>query len=436
MTEAPAAWERVGRGPRRRTRWDRPPHPHDWRFYVGWLGRILIVLGVMMFLFVAYQLWGTGIETARAQNRLEDQFAELLEERADDAPADTAAPGTTAAAPETRPATTTPATTMPATTMPATTAPSTTTPATTAVPAAAQNLPTPGRGDPVARLVIPRIGVDWIVVAGVSRDDLKEGPGHFDDTPYPGQLGNAAIAGHRTTHGAPFGDLDRLAPGDTVEITMGNAETYVYVVTGSEVVAPSDYHVISDSDPTEATLTLVTCTPKWSSTQRLIVYAELDAARSAPVGEPTDNALDESGEGPTVDDPTFVAPTTDRVAATSVPGTTTATATTPATSPASAPSTTRAPVTDDPDASATSVPVDSPAEPAPEAFASGWFADDAAWPQIALWGLALAAMVTLGWWLARFWKREWAGALAVLAPTVACLYFFFQNVNRLLPAGL
>lgn len=433
----PATWTRVGRGPRRRTRWDRPPDPKDWRFYVGWLGRTLIVLGLLMFLFVAYQLWGTGIETARAQNRLEDQFAELLADDQDTAPATTTttpvttvAP-TTAAVPGSVASGSTPATTG-ATTAPTTVAP--TTPPTTApvvVPGPDQGLPVPERGDAVAKLVIPRIGVDWIVVAGVSRNDLKEGPGHFDDTPYPGQLGNAAIAGHRTTHGAPFGNLDQLDPGDEIQVTMGNGETYVYVVNGSEVVTPDDYHVITDSDPSRATLTLVTCTPKWSSTHRLIVHADLDPTRSGAIGEATDNTLDEPAVAPTEDDPTFVTTTAATTTPASSPTASTPSDTVPATSPstpATSPST--------PASTPTTEPVAEPDTETPDAFAEGWFADRAAWPQIVLWFLALAALTTLGWWLARFWKREWVGVLAVVLPFVVCLYFFFQNVNRLLPAGL
>jgi len=64
--------------PKRVSKWDRPPEPHDWRYYVGGLGKILIITGLLMFGFVAYQLWGTGIETARAQNKLENQFNQLI----------------------------------------------------------------------------------------------------------------------------------------------------------------------------------------------------------------------------------------------------------------------------------------------------------------------------------------------------------------------
>lgn len=423
---APAPWVRVGRGPQRRTRWDRPPDPKDWRFFVGWLGRILIVLGLLMFLFVAYQLWGTGIETARAQNRLDDEWTELLEEYADEPARSTVAPATTTATPPT----TQPA--APGTTPVEAPAPSTVPPATDppAVPADEQNLPVPDRGDLVARLVIPRIGLDWKVVSGVSRDDLKQGPGHFRDTPFPGQLGNSAIAGHRTTSGAPFGNLDQLAPGDDIEVTLPNGEMYTYVVSSTEIVSPDDYHVISNSDPTRATLTLVTCHPKWTSESRLIVHADLDPNRSGQVGEPIITGDAEPAE---IDVPATTAPT----ATTTAP--TTATPTTGTTAPVSEPATTidSAAATT---VAATRPPTSEPQAPIEhedtDAFSEGWFADSAAWPQIILWGLALGGLITIGWRVARFWKREWTGAVAVAIPFVVCLYFFFQNVNRLLPAGL
>ena len=76
------------------------------------------------------------------------------------------------------------------------------------------------------------MGVDEIVVAGVGVDDLKKGPGHYPQTPLPGEHGNAAIAGHRTTYGAPFLDIDNLQPGDDVVATT-YAGRFVYKVTGT-----------------------------------------------------------------------------------------------------------------------------------------------------------------------------------------------------------
>ena len=91
----------------------------------------------------------------------------------------------------------------------------------------------------MARLEIPRIGLDEIVVSGVGVDDLQEGPGPLPRRPLPGEHGNAAIAGHRTTYGAPFLDIDKLKPGDEVVATT-YAGRYVYKVTGTKIVSPSE----------------------------------------------------------------------------------------------------------------------------------------------------------------------------------------------------
>ena len=127
-------------------------------------------------------------------------------------------------------------------------------PAATTTPpeaAATSGLPPIAEGDPIARIEMPSIGVDKIVVAGVDKNDLKKGPGHYPETPMPGQLGNSAIAGHRTTFGQPFFDVDKLETGDEIVVTT-LAGRYVYRVTGQQIVSPSDYQVISTTDPTRA----------------------------------------------------------------------------------------------------------------------------------------------------------------------------------------
>ena len=93
--------------------------------------------------------------------------------------------------------------------------------------------PAPQEGDPVAKIEIPRIGVDWIVVEGVDVADLRKGPGHYPGTALPGVRGNVAIAGHRTTYGAPFQDVNELEPGDEIILTSVTGR-YVYRVTEHE----------------------------------------------------------------------------------------------------------------------------------------------------------------------------------------------------------
>jgi sortase A len=123
--------------------------------------------------------------------------------------------------------------------------------------------------------------------------DLRQGPGHYPQTPLPGEAGNAAIAGHRTTYSAPFGDLDQLGEGDLIRITTVRG-TVSYRMYDHLVVQPTDVYVL-DPDPNRtATLTLTTCDPKFSAAHRLIIRAELQRpqgaaplpAASIPAGQP------------------------------------------------------------------------------------------------------------------------------------------------------
>ncbi|MDQ1505312.1 MAG: sortase [Actinomycetota bacterium] len=194
------------------------------------LGAVLTGAGVLILLFVAYQLWGTGLYTSRQQDSLRSQFnqkAKIVD-----------------------PASSTTSTTIDPLHLP----------------------PPPPSGESVANIRIPKIGVDKYVVQGVGLADLRKGPGHYPQTPLPGEQGNAAIAGHRTTYGAPFNRLDELAPGDEVLVTTVKG-SFTYTVATTHVVKPDQVEVL-DPTPT-ATLTLTTCNPKYSASQRLIVVANL-----------------------------------------------------------------------------------------------------------------------------------------------------------------
>ena len=150
---------------------------------------------------------------------------------------------------------------------------------TTTVPAAAALVPE--KGDALALIDIPKIGVNKVVIEGVDVNDLRKGPGHYPSTSLPGQEGDTAIAGHRTTYGAPFGDLDQLAPGDEITVVTVQGK-FLYRVTEQKIVDPSDVSVLDPvPDPAHAghnlaTLTLTTCNPKYSASQRLIVEATLE----------------------------------------------------------------------------------------------------------------------------------------------------------------
>jgi sortase A len=249
----------------------------------------------------------------------------------------------------------------------------------------------------------------------VSVNDLKKGPGHYPDTPLPGQLGNSAIAGHRTTYGAPFGNLDSLEPGDEIYITMLTGDRFVYEVTGSEVVEPSDYHVITDSDRTVATLTLTTCHPWGQATQRLIVYATLRPEESAPVGQATYYELESDTDEATHEEQTSFE-SGDEPTVTEASDTSTGSA------------------EESRDGGFSTTPPSGPT--VDDAFAEGWFHDSDAWPHIIGWGLVLAAIAFVSRRVSRHFRRDLIGIGAAVIPFVVCLYFFYQNINRLLPPGL
>jgi len=403
------------------SRWDRPPEPHDWRWVVGHIGRAMIVVGLLMFGFVAYQLWGTGIQTARAQNHLDHEFDDYLQQQG--ITADTIGPPTS--------------TTIPTTTTAgvATVGPTSTESTTTTAPPAPvdQNYGDIVPGDGLARLKIPRIGVDYIVVAGVNVQDLRKGPGHFPNTPLPGQYGNAAIAGHRTTYGAPFYDLDKLRPGDEIQFFTKLGDAYVYIVTDSVVVNPTDYHVITDSDPAKATVTLVTCTPLRTAKQRLVVHGTLDVTRSNEVGKPLIN-YGQAAPIPVAtalpgDDDSEPGPAT-------TPATTPASATPSTTVPGSVPASSPASSVVAGDASATTSPTSGNPFANDDAFSQGWFDDGAAWPHVVFWGGLLIVICLLGYRLAKRYRNLWIGIAAGVLPFLVVLYFFYENVNRLLPPAL
>jgi sortase A len=125
----------------------------------------------------------------------------------------------------------------------------------------------------VTRMRIPRLGVDTVVVQGITVSALRAGTGHYPGTPLPGQRGNVAIAGHRTTYGAPFHDLDRLAAGDEILFETPLGDVTYRVDTAPFVVAPDDTRVIAPES--RHLLTLTTCHPLHSAKQRLVVRATL-----------------------------------------------------------------------------------------------------------------------------------------------------------------
>ncbi len=443
----------------RTSRWDRPPVARDLRWFVRLVGKTLIVTGMLMFGFVAYQLWGTGIEFARAQDRAEEQFEELMATTGQSSTASTTA---STASTTTAPAATTTSTSGPTSTSSSTTSTTTTTtlpPTTTTAPfdVAALGI---ADGDSIARLEIPRIGRDDFVVAGVGREELKKGPGHYPQTPMPGQLGNAAIAGHRTTYGGPFLEIDELEPGDEIIVETPYGR-FVYRTTTTEIVDADNWQVIATIDPTVASLTLTSCHPVGTASQRIIVHAELDLAQSDPprpavfnygrdavataTGElPGENAADTTTTAVATTTTTAATTTTTTVAATDVVASGAPASTTPPSTTSTTSTTTSPPQTLPADELYSVLPGGGTiggsdggdGEAAEDAFSNHWFTDSAAWPHVLLWGAAAAVVAVAGYFIAKRFRNSWIGLGAAVVPFVVALYFFYQNVNRLLPAAL
>ncbi len=129
-----------------------------------------------------------------------------------------------------------------------------------------------GTGDSLTRLKIPAIDVDVVVVEGTTPSALRAGAGHYSNTALPCDVGNVAIAGHRTTFGKPFVNVDRLKTGDVIELATPIGGCVYEVSKAPYTVTPRD---LSPLDPTpERSLTLTTCHPKGSAAQRLIIRAQ------------------------------------------------------------------------------------------------------------------------------------------------------------------
>lgn len=211
----------------------------------GWFHTFtwLMNIGAIILLFVGWQLFGTSISQHHAQSQLKSEFDAKVQAHHD-------AGGHSSS-----------------------------------LIAAGTRLPGPSEGSVVAEIQVPAIGVDQYVVEGTAEADLSKGPGHYIGTAMPGQAGNVAIAGHRTTNGAPFNGLGRMLPGDRIILTTTSGQHLTYVVSGTpQVVSPRDTAVLNYFGDNRITLT--TCNPEFSSSQRLVVVGML----KQPLGGATADA--------------------------------------------------------------------------------------------------------------------------------------------------
>jgi sortase A len=239
-----------GEDQRRRVLWRRRPtstatrlvtedNRERWLTIASWVRNV----GLIILLFVAWQLWGTAISQHHSQADLSNQFHAHL------------------AHPVTKP------------------------PAAFSLAPATTKIGDPPEGSAIAQLQIPTIGLNQYVVSGTAEGDLAKGPGHYFGTAMPGQSGNVAIAGHRTTHGAPFNRLAELVVGSRIYLTTSGGQVLTYVVaTTPYPVSPTNVSVLNDFGDNR--LTLTTCNPEFSAAQRLIVvaaYLPPGASHPAPI---------------------------------------------------------------------------------------------------------------------------------------------------------
>jgi LPXTG-site transpeptidase (sortase) family protein len=127
-------------------------------------------------------------------------------------------------------------------------------------------------GEPLGRIVIPSIGVDVIMVEGTGKGDLKIGPGHWPETPFPGQGGNFVVSGHRTTYGAPFFKLNEVKVGDEIDLIMPYAVAR-YTVTRVIIVLPTEVDAVAQLGREQ--ISLAACHPIYSAKQRIVVQGDL-----------------------------------------------------------------------------------------------------------------------------------------------------------------
>jgi sortase A len=226
----------------------RPQGRGFWRTLALGTGELLVTAGLVLLLFVVYEVYVTDVITAQRQDELSEELREQWE---------------------------------------------------SATPAERRSLTQVEIGDAFGVLRIPRLGEDYtrVVLEGTAEKQLSQGPGHYPDSAMPGEQGNLAFAGHRVGKGSPFLELDRMRPGDPIVVETADS-WFVYRVLGDpasgdvdadpsgipgmHIVSPSAVEVVAPTPneagaaPSGAYLTLTTCHPRYSARQRLIIHARLD----------------------------------------------------------------------------------------------------------------------------------------------------------------
>ena len=401
------------------------------RRVVGGVGRTLITTGVLLLLFVGYQLWGTGIATARSQDRLGSAVEAQLAAEGIQLPAIPDALTGPAIGPVASTTTVAPADTDPSTVrLPTTTGPELVSHARTKALALRD-------GDAIGQIVVPRISLKKYLVEGTSVEALRKGPGHYAGTPLPGESGNVAIAGHRTTYGGPFFRMDEMRSGDPIFVfSLKTNRWFRYDVMKVTIVKPSASEVLRPI-PGLNTLTLTTCHPRYSASQRMVISATL-------VGEAVEADTQVVAQDPSV---TTVAPITTTTAA---PVTTLVGApTTLFPSTTLAPPTTVATSTTVPTVAPGAGPVDGEGD---ALSLDGRRADSSQfgfsllrgplrmWSETVMWAAICALIWMVAWLVLRHRRQLVARALGYsvvfVVVFIPALYFCFENLARLLPENV
>ena len=266
----PAPVERVLRRPRRQK-----------ATVVGVLGELFLTAGVLVLLFLGWQVWLNDIIVGAEQTSAANDLAEQWEQGADD-PQPTPTSTDEAPAPSETPAPVDPGE-----------------PIVAAAPKAAESF---------ANLIVPRLGADYRrpIAEGVGLNVLnnrKTGVGHYPQTQMPGEVGNFAVAAHRTTYGAGFHDINSLLVGDSIYVETADG-WYKYVYRGTEYVRPTGVGVLEPVPQaagvasTDRIITMTSCHPYFSAAERIIAYGVFDTWYPRAGGPPPEIAtLVQAGEG-------------------------------------------------------------------------------------------------------------------------------------------
>lgn len=241
----------------------RPKSKGGWAVQI--FGEILITVGLVLLLFVAWQLWWTNLEANATQEDAVQSLSQEFKQAAQDQSKPSKTSGQASAAPQPN-----------------------------WDPQKPEITAEPGHGEAYGIAYIPRFGESYQrpLAEGTSTDVLDTlGLGHYDGTAMPGDIGNFSLAGHRQTNGAVLDRVEEIQQGDHIYIQTAQG-FYTYTVYETKIVLPTEMSVIAPdpahpgAQPTERLLTLTTCHPRYGDTERYIVHAKFDSWQPLSAGAP------------------------------------------------------------------------------------------------------------------------------------------------------